>query len=88
MRWNRLELMPFCDPQIRWKCLTLRQGSSPPKRRGKGRRSSSRSPWTFTHPEGDALALSVSGLPSWLSFDPLAGIFPGTPPAGLAKGDL
>lgn len=39
---------------------------------------------TFTDVDGDALTLSASGLPSWLSFDPATRTFSGTP----ANGDV
>lgn len=35
----------------------------------------------FTDPNGDALTLSASGLPSWLSFNAATGTFSGTPGA-------
>ncbi len=34
---------------------------------------------TFTDPDGDPLACSVSGLPDWMSFDPQTKTFRGTP---------
>lgn len=39
---------------------------------------------TFTDPNGDALTLSASGMPAWLTFDALAATFTGAPPANFS----
>lgn len=38
----------------------------------------------FTHPDGEDLTLSATGLPDWMSFNPATGTFSGTPPAGAS----
>ena len=48
-------------------------------------------PWTFTptasDPDGDVLTFSVSGQPSWMSFNSSTGLLSGTPPSGSAGAD-